>query len=351
MRTALYSTHKELGAKIVNFAGYEMPVCYSKGMISEHNFVRNQVGIFDVSHMGQIIITGKNLEKFFSIVTPSNFHNTVIGKAKYTVLLNENACPIDDLIIYKLANDKFFLVLNASRKEIDLDWIKKNLSSEYEAKIEILNDRALLAIQGKESPQILAKMLNTSLAELQYMNITDSTYCNEPVHIARTGYTGEDGFEVSISNKLASKFWLEALEYGVEPIGLGARDSLRLEAGYPLYGHELSEEINIANSTMKWVITSPEDFIGKDKIATTPTQKRVGIKLLDKGVLREGMEIFLEGKRIGSLTSGAHIPTLQASIGQAYIPKEVAKNGIEVEIQIRNNFKKAVISKINFLSV
>lgn len=349
MKTALLNTHKESNAKIVNFAGYDMPLFYTHGMVKEHMSVRTEAGIFDVSHMGQAIISGDNLEKYFSIITPTNFKDTKIGKAKYSVLLNKDACPIDDLIIYKLSDNQFYTVLNASRKEIDLAWMRKHLASEYDAKIDVLTNRSLLAIQGPKTTEKLSNILPAGFQDIEYMSMIESTYKGQSIYIARTGYTGENGYEISISDDQAQEFWKDVINAGVEPIGLGARDSLRLEAGYPLYGHELSEEINIANSTMKWIITSDENYIGKDNLETPPTRKRVGIKLLDKGIIREGMKVIMNDQEIATLTSGAYIPSLETSIGQSYLPRDIAKNGTEIEIEIRGKRKKAIICKTSFL--
>jgi aminomethyltransferase len=228
---------------MVEFAGYDMPVQYKDGMLKEHEWVRSgNCGLFDVSHMGQIILEGKGVAGFLSKITPTSFASINNGIAKYTVLTNENGGIIDDLIITKLEEDKFFVVINAGCKNKDIAWIKKNLPSNL--KLTELNDRSLIAIQGAKSEEVLQSFLaEDNLANLAYMNMKQYKFKDSSqVYISRTGYTGEDGFEVSIKNDQTIKFWEDLCKKSeVKPIGLGARDSLRLEMGYPLYGHDLDE--------------------------------------------------------------------------------------------------------------
>jgi aminomethyltransferase len=348
--TALFDAHKGLDAKIVPFAGYEMPVSYKLGAIKEHLWVRKSCGLFDVSHMGQIIISGDQVEKLLSIITPTNFINNTHYNAKYTVLLSDNCTILDDLIITKITDNKYFVVINASRKDFDISYIKK-YADKFLCNIEIL-DKSLLAVQGPKSEQILSKLLSTDLSTQKYMSLQELDYLGENIFISRLGYTGEDGFEISISNKQITKLWNDLLlNEQVKPIGLAARDSLRLEMGYPLYGNDLNDTINLANTSLKWVINSKEGYLGKKLYNDKPSQKRVGVKLLEKGVARDKMEIFnLEKKKIGILTSAGYSPSLNISIGQAYIDIENAVIGKEVLVKIRDKFKQAQINKISFLS-
>lgn len=355
-QTSLNQTHKDQKAKMVEFAGYEMPVEYSLGMLKEHEWVRNDnVGLFDVSHMGQITIEGPNSAEFLSKLTPSNFKIAKNNLAKYTVLTNENGGIIDDLIITRIAEEKFFIVINAGCKEKDIAWFEKNLPSDLT--LTRLDNRSLIAIQGIKSEEILQNLVaKGNLSVLPYMNLGEFTLKNgQEVYISRTGYTGEDGFEVSIQNNAASDFWLELCQNEfVKPIGLGARDTLRLEMGYPLYGHDLNEKTSPVEAGLSWVVSKTNDnFFGSNRIipekANGAKIKRVGIKLLERGIAREGAEIEKDGEIIGKLTSGGFSPTLKTSIGQTYLNSEIAINGEKLNIIVRNRKILAEICSPNFL--
>ena len=355
-QTSLNQTHKDQKAKMVEFAGYEMPVEYSLGMLKEHEWVRNDnVGLFDVSHMGQITIEGPNSAEFLSKLTPSNFKIAKNNLAKYTVLTNENGGIIDDLIITRIAEEKFFIVINAGCKEKDIAWFEKNLPSDLT--LTRLDNRSLIAIQGIKSEEILQNLVaKGDLSLLPYMNLGEFTLKNgQEVYISRTGYTGEDGFEVSIQNNAASDFWLELCQNEfVKPIGLGARDTLRLEMGYPLYGHDLNEKTSPVEAGLSWVVSKTNDnFFGSNRIipekANGAKIKRVGIKLLERGIAREGAEIEKDGEIIGKLTSGGFSPTLKTSIGQTYLNSEIAISGEKLNIIVRNRKILAEICSPNFL--
>ena len=352
--TALNQTHKNQNAKMVEFAGYEMPVQYADGMLKEHEWVRaGNVGLFDVSHMGQIILEGQdeqtNVAEFLSKITPTSFIDIPNFLAKYTVLTNHNGGIIDDLIITRLAKNKFFVVINAGCKAKDIAWIKQNLPSTI--KFTSLDNRSLIAIQGEKAEQILQTFIkDKNLANLPYMNIGEFVLnTDDQVYISRSGYTGEDGFEVSIENAKAPNFWVKLCENEfVKPIGLGARDSLRLEMGYPLYGHDLDDQTTPVEAALSWVISKNHaDFIGAKKILEQKTsgitKKRVGIKLLDRGIAREGSEIRKDGKKIGVLTSGGFSPNLKVSIGQGYVDFNFAKIDQLVEVVVRDREIPAII--------
>jgi aminomethyltransferase len=354
--TALNQTHRVQGAKMVEFAGFDMPVQYADGMLKEHEWVRfGNVGIFDVSHMGQFFIEGAEVIKFLSHITPTDFSLSAPNQAKYTVLTNEAGGIIDDLIITKITDTKFFIVLNAGCKEKDAAWIRQNLPTEISF-VELAN-RALIAVQGSKSEETLQKLLNGgNLAELPYMNLGNFTLKNgEEVFISRTGYTGEDGFEVSIANSAVTKFWLDlSAQTEVKPIGLGARDSLRLEMGYPLYGHDLDETTSPIEAAIGWVVSkSNTNFIGSDRILKEKIdgvkRKRLGVKLLDRGIAREGCEIKKDGKKIGFLSSGGFSPNLKVSIGQGYFDTALAKTGDEVVAIIREREVAAILTSPVFV--
>jgi aminomethyltransferase len=356
--TALNKAHRDLGAKMVEFAGYDMPVQYPDGMLKEHEWVRSDnVGIFDVSHMGQFFIEGEKVVEFLSHITPTDFSLSTPNLAKYTVLTNENGGIVDDLIITKITDTKFFIVLNAGCKEKDIAWINKHLSDEI--KFDELSDRALIAIQGEKSAEVLEKLLDgVDLAQLPYMNIGFYKLKNgEEVFIGRTGYTGEDGFEVSVKNSSVEKFWLDLVaQKEVKPIGLGARDSLRLEMGYPLYGHDLDDTTSPVEAGISWVVSKSNlDFIGSKRVLKEKTEgvsrKRIGVKLTDRGIAREGTEIrTLDGKKIGVLSSGGFSPNLKTSIGQGYFDTSLAKVGDEVLAIVRDRAIPAILQTPNFVA-
>ena len=355
--TALNETHKSQKGKMVEFAGFEMPVQYGLGMLKEHEWVRGgNVGLFDVSHMGQFLITGKDVAKFLSKITPTNFEISKENQAKYTVLTNENGGIIDDLIITKFTDEEFFIVLNAACKEKDAAWIKKNLPSELTF-VE-LQGRSLIAIQGQKAEVELQKFIDgANLADLGYMYTKSFKLKNgEEVYIGRTGYTGEDGFEISIKDSAAPKFWTDLCESdSVEPIGLGARDSLRLEMGYPLYGHDLDDTTSPIEAGLGWTVSkSNTNFIGSDRVIKEKetkevARKRFGVKLTERGIAREGAVVNKDGVEIGRLTSGGFSPNLKTSIGQGYFdPKKVAI-GDKIAVVIRGKEVAAEISSPTFV--
>jgi len=354
--TALNATHRTQGAKMVEFAGYDMPVQYPDGMLKEHEWTRSgNVGIFDVSHMGQFFMEGENVAKFLSHITPTDFTLSTPNLAKYTVLTNPEGGVVDDLIVTKLTDTKFFIVLNAGCKEKDSAWIRKNLPNTLT--FTELSDRALIAVQGGKAEEVLNKFLAAgNLAELPYMNIGFyKTKSGEEIFISRTGYTGEDGFEVSIKNSAVEKFWLDlSAQAEVKPIGLGARDSLRLEMGYPLYGHDLDDTTSPVEAAIGWVVSkSNTSFIGSDRVlkekAEGAKRKRIGVKLLDRGIAREGTEIKKDGKKIGVLSSGGFSPNLKVSIGQGYFDTTLAKVGDEVVAVVRDREIPAVLTSPVFV--
>ena len=356
LKTSLNQIHKDQGAKMVEFAGYEMPIQYKDGMLKEHLWVRNEnIGIFDVSHMGQFIIEGNDAINILSKITPSNFQLAKPNMAKYTVLTNQDGGIIDDLIITKISNNKFFIVLNAACKEKDVKWIKSHLTKNV--KFTELSNNSLIAIQGEKSDKVLSKLIKEhDLDQLQYMNLGIYTLKNnQEIYISRTGYTGEDGFEVSINNNYAQQFWLDLCKFeNVKPIGLGARDSLRLEMGYPLYGHDLNDQTTPIEANLSWVVSKTnKDFIGSDIIINQKnngaTKKRLGVKLNDRGVVREGFQVEKNNKIISTLTSGGYSPLLEKSIGMGYCSMDEASIGDEVQIIMRNKKVSAVITELNFI--
>ncbi len=354
--TSLNQAHRNQGAKMVEFAGYDMPVQYSEGMLKEHEWTRSgNVGIFDVSHMGQFFIEGAEVIKFLSQITPTDFSLSTVNLAKYTVLTNPEGGIIDDLIITKLTDTKFFIVLNAGCKEKDSAWIRKNLPAEIS--FTELSDRSLIAVQGGKAEEVLNKFLASgNLADLPYMNIGFyKLKSGEEIFISRTGYTGEDGFEVSIKNSVVENFWLElSAQSEVKPIGLGARDSLRLEMGYPLYGHDLDDTTSPIEAGLGWVVSKTNtNFIGANRVLKEKLEgvkrKRIGVKLLDRGIAREGSEVRKDGQKIGVLSSGGFSPNLKISIGQGYFDTALAKVGDSVAVVVRDREIPAVLTSPVFV--
>lgn len=353
-KTPLYQEHVALGAKMCPFAGYDMPIQYALGVIKEHEWTRSKAGLFDVSHMGQAIVKGAAAAAFFSRLTPSSFLKTPHGRAKYTVMTNNNGGIIDDLIITRLTDDTFFVVFNAGRKEVDIAWMTKNLP--VGVTFTELAQNALVALQGPKAESALAKEIpSADLANLPYMTIKEATWKGAPVFISRLGYTGEDGFEISIPADKSAAFWNALLANpDVKPIGLAARDSLRLEMGYPLYGHDLTEETTPVEAALSWVMTkNHQGYFGAGvlapQLASGAAKKRVGVKLLESGIAREGAEIYANGERVGVLTSGGYSPSLKVAIGQGYVTSDFAQEGAKVEVDVRGRKIPAVIHALSFM--
>ena len=355
LKTPLYDAHVAAGAKMAPFAGYDMPIQYKDGIIAEHEWVRNSCGIFDVSHMGQAILSGPKVNELLTFLTPSSFLKASKGKARYTVLTNTEGGIIDDFIATRLNDDSFFLVLNAARKQEDIKWITQHLHGSQA--LEEFPDRALIAIQGPKAESVLNNLFKDDVSELGYMTAMNASLKDDTlVFISRLGYTGEDGFEVSLPGDHATAFWNELLANDdAKPIGLGARDSLRLEMGYPLYGHDLDETTSPIEANLSWVVSKVnEQFNGAPRIlaerASGPKRLRVGIKLTDKGIAREGATIKTsDGKDIGILTSGGFSPSLKTAIGQGYIEAAYAKPGANILVDVRGRTLTAQTHTIDFM--
>jgi aminomethyltransferase len=351
LKTHLYDFHANSCAKIAPFAGYEMPIQYPTGVLKEHNWVRENAGIFDVSHMGQFILSGKNVAEFLSYITPTSFIKTPISKCKYTVLTNPKGGIIDDLIATRLSEDSFYLVLNAARKTEDVKWITENLPDT--STLTELN-KSLIAVQGPKAMSILQKYTTAPIQDMGYMTSMETELNGMDVTLTRSGYTGEDGFEISLTHEDAQTLWQALLEEpDILPIGLAARDSLRLEAGLALYGHDLDMTTSPIEANLAWIVKST-GFIGAERIMREKEQGtekyRVGIELQEKGIAREGTKIFnAEDEEIGTLTSGTFSPTLKKAIGQGYIQAEYAKIGTPVYLKIRDKKISALTHGLSFI--
>lgn len=353
-KTPLFNAHEKLGAKMCPFAGYAMPINYADGVLKEHEWVRTHAGLFDVSHMGQAIVKGKSSGAFFSRITPSNFAKLADKRAKYTVLTNDAGGIIDDLIITRTSEDSFFVVFNAARKLVDIQWMQKNLPPD--CSFEFLDGKGLIALQGPDAEKVLAKELpEAHIKDQAYMSWQKTAWKGVPIFISRLGYTGEDGFEISVPADETEAFWNALLAHKeVKPIGLAARDSLRLEMGYPLYGHDLDETTTPIEAALSWVMTKDhQGYFGAGVLVParnhTPARTRVGIKITGQGIAREGAPILVDGEHVGKLTSGGFSPSLKVAIGQGYVKSDFAQEGRKVEVEVRGKNIPAEIHAIAFV--
>jgi aminomethyltransferase len=344
--TALHGAHLELGAKMGEFAGYDMPLYYALGVMKEHEWVREKAGLFDVSHMGQVHVKGKGAQDFLQKLTPSSFEKLGINRTKYTVLMNEKGGIIDDLMVTKTGEDEFHMVINAGCKDKDIAWIKSKLPAGLDFKH--YDDWALIALQGPKSESVMREVLGIDLSDVPYMALWFKDYT---MFVSRLGYTGEDGFEIAVPNADAPALWKKLLSHvDVEPIGLAARDSLRLEMGYCLYSHDITDETTPMEADLGWVMSKNNtSYIGAAYVKE-PKRKRVGVKLLDKGVAREHSEIRnAQDQKIGELSSGGFSPTLQIGVGQGYLPVEYAAPGTKLFVNVRGRNIAAEVAAMPFL--
>lgn len=359
-KTPFYACHLEEGAKMVPFAGYMMPIQYEDGIMREHEWVRTRAGLFDVSHMGQCLLKGKDAAENISRLTPSSFRKTADGRCRYTVLTNAEGGIIDDLIVTRIDEETFYLVINAACRDKDLAWIKANLQGDVTLE-EYPEGSPLIALQGPYAEAVLTELLfhKTNLSTLPYMHAMPARVMGEDIMITRSGYTGEDGFELSLpmSDDKAQQIWRTLVQHAdVKPIGLGARDSLRLEMGFPLYGHDLDDTTSPVEADIAWVINKKNTgFMGEDRIRQElengAQKKRIGIKLTEKGVAREGSSLLSpDGHVIGTLTSGGFSPSTKQAIGQGYVEAAYAEPGKTVLVEVRNRRLRAATHELNFIN-
>ena len=354
-KTPLYDLHVDFGAKLVDYAGFLMPIQY-EGVSVEHNCVKNNVGVFDVSHMGEFEISGKNSTQFIQFICSNNIMKLEPGKAQYNCLVNDNGGIIDDLIVYKIDEEKYLLVVNASNIEKDLNWIKSH-NKKYNCSINNISDKiSLLAVQGPKAELLCESFTKEDLKSLSNYSFILGKFAGiDDVIISKTGYTGSGGFELYISNDYAEHIWdklFSVVNLEVKPIGLGARDTLRIEMGYCLYGNDLDESVTPIEANLGWITKLETNFIGsksiKEQIENGIKKKLVGFVINDKGIPRKGYEIFDESEKlIGEVTSGTFSPVLKKGIGLAYIEKYISSK--EIYLKIRNNFIKLEVVKTPFI--
>ena len=359
--TALCDRHQELGARLIPFAGWLMPVQYT-GVIDEHRTVRTAAGLFDLGHMGQLRVSGPDALPFLQLMTTNDVSVLEPGHAQYSLLPNEQGGVIDDIIVYQLPDEPGYLVVvNASNRPKDVAWLQDQRSQrpDLDVNVEDVSDSlGMLAIQGPVAEEIVSALTETDLSDLGPFQSRRATVAGVPALVARTGYTGEDGFEFYVPQARTAELWdallAEGRPKGLKPIGLGARDTLRLEARMPLYGNELADDINPIEAGLGWAVKLDKGpFVGRDAIAAVkeagPSRRTVGFQLLERaGSARHGYPVQLDGRDIGVVTSGAHSPTLGAEIGLALIDADAAGVGKPLEIVIRGRPVKAKQVKLPF---
>lgn len=357
-KTALYDKHVALGAKMVPFAGFDMPVQYS-GVTEEHFAVREKVGIFDVSHMGQFFVEGPAAKDLLQFVGSNNVDTLVDGKAQYSCLPNENGGIVDDLIVYKMSDEKYFVVVNASN--IDKDWAHiSKYNEKFGAKMTNASDEmSLIAIQGPKATETLQKLTDTNLSNIPYYHFTTGEIAGvKEVIISNTGYTGSGGFEIYFKNEDAEKLWNELTaageEFGLIPCGLAARDTLRLEKGFCLYGNDIDDTTSPLEGGLGWITKLDKDFVAKEIIekqkAEGVSRKLIGFEMLEKAIPRHDYPVVdAEGNVIGKVTSGTMSPMRKVGVGLAYADNPHNKLGSEIYIQIRNKNIPAKVVKLPFV--
>ncbi|CBW28087.1 putative aminomethyltransferase [Halobacteriovorax marinus SJ] len=339
LKTSLHQKHVELGAKMAAFAGYDMPLQYSS-VKEESIAVRNSIGVFDVSHMGEFFVTGKDAVAFVDYIITNDFAGAELEKAVYSPLCREDGTVIDDLIAYKLGSEKVLICVNAANIEKDWSWISSHTQGFEIELVNKSNDYSLLAVQGPKAQEVLKsiEIINDS-DELVYYSAKELTRMNEQIIVARTGYTGEDGFEVFTSHEMAQTLWQKLLDAGATPCGLASRDVLRLEVCYPLYGHELNDELTPLDASLKWTVKgAKEKFIGKEALEGAVSKKRLVKLSLDKGIPREGYNILnMSDEVIGVVTSGTMSVELSKGIALGLVDRDKFPEDKKFKINIRKN--------------
>ena len=356
--TPLLGLHKELGAKLVPFVGWNMPIQFA-GVLSEHICVRERVGLFDVSHMGEIEVKGKDAKKFLQFLLSNNVEKMFDGSILYSLMCYETGGVVDDLLAYRFSENHYFLCVNASNSDKDYDWIARHASS-FNVNIKnTSSETSQLALQGPDAKNVLQSLCDISLDDLSYYNFRKGMVNNVESLISRTGYTGEDGFELYLSPEKVSEVFRSLMEqgrsYGIQPIGLGARDTLRIEMGYPLYGNEIDNNPTPLDAGLGWVIKFDKgEFLGrgsllKQKEQGSPRRKLVGVKLLTRGVPRAHYQVLKNGESVGEVTSGTFSPTLNTGVGLCYVSSEYSDIGNHLDMKIRDQLVATEVIQLPFV--
>jgi aminomethyltransferase len=346
-RTPLFQQHQDLGAKIVPFAGWEMPVTY-EGIREEHSAVRTHAGMFDVSHMGEVEVEGPGALAFLQRVLSNDVSKIEIGGAQYSCLCQEDGGVLDDLFAYRLGGDRFLIVTNAANHEADLDWLGRQ-SRQFDVIVRDVADRyAMLAVQGPHARAVLSATLGIELPPR--LRASHVRIGRRPALACGTGYTGEDGVELLLDPEVAAPIWAELLDAGIVPCGLGARDTLRLEVCFPLHGNELTPERNPVEAGLGWCCKEETGFIGSEAIARAraegTAEQLIAFKIEGQGIPREGNPVMRGDEQVGAVTSGTFSPTLELGAGMAYVNAELAEIGTEVEIDVRGKRRPARIASM-----
>lgn len=358
-RTPLNAEHRRLGARMVDFGGWDMPVQYS-GVIDEHNVVRTTVGLFDVSHMGELMVSGRGANDFLQRMTTNDITKIAIGQAQYSALCKEDGCVIDDIIVYRRGIDSFMVCVNASNAEKDEQWLRAHLPASGVILENESDAYAQIAVQGPKARELVQQIVDINISSLKYYWFSEGKVLGQPSIIARTGYTGELGYELYVPAEASPRIWSALVEaaqkFGGKPCGLGARDTLRLEMGYLLYGNDMDEGINALECGLGWVTKFAKgEFIGSKALAAQKelglSRQIVGIQMVDKAIARHGYKIFSAaegGHELGWVTSGTVAPSLSVNVGMAYLPPEFSALGTEIFVEIRGERKMAKVCKKPF---
>jgi len=359
-QTPLNRVHRELGGKMVDFGGWDMPVQYPAGTIEEHLRTRNHSGLFDVSHMGEIDVKGSDAIAFVNRITSNDVTKLIDGQAQYSALTTPDGTVIDDLLVYRFAADHLFLVVNAGTTEKDWEWIRSHHAGESVELKNVSTEYCQIALQGPDALTILQQLTDVPLNDIKYYHFTTGTVDGVESIISRTGYTGEDGFEVYAAAEKGEQLWNKMLEVGkvgtetgVLPCGLAARNTLRLEAGMSLYGHEIDETTTLLEANLGWICKLDKgEFIGREKLAQQKEaglkRRLVGFEITERGIARDDQEVVIGDQRVGKVTSGSPAPYLKKNIGFAYVPAEFAAVGGEIKIDVRGRLVGAQIVKTPF---
>ena len=352
-KTPLYEWHVSHGGKIVPFAGFLLPIQYETGLITEHNTVREKAGIFDVSHMSELIISGKGAFDTIQKLFPNDFTSLATGRIRYTPMCNENGGIVDDMIIYKMDDERFMIVANAANRDKDVAWIKNHIGKDVIFE-DLTDSYGQIALQGPESTSILASISET-IPQKYYSFIEKGKVAGIDCIVSQTGYTGETGYEIYCKSADAEKLWCAIMEagkrYGIIPCGLGARDTLRLEASMPLYGHEMSDTITPFEAALSFAVKmNKNDFVGKAALVgkENPSRIRVGLKITGKGIAREECTVFCDGKKVGTTTSGTFLPYLKQPIAMALINTEYNSPDFKFQVDVRGRMIEAEICAMPF---
>jgi len=355
-KTRLFAQHTGLNGKMIEFFGWEMPVEYS-GIVEEHLAVRRQAGLFDVSHMGEILVSGPQALEYVQFLTPNNAARTSPSKAQYSALTTPQGTFVDDMLVYNLDDTHYLLVVNAANSDKDFAWVESHTQS-FDVTVENLSDSySQLALQGRKSLEILTPLTAADLDQLKSFEVVHTQVVGLDSMVSRTGYTGEDGFEIYTQSENPEIIWNTLLEkgapHGLKPIGLGARDTLRLEACLMLYGNDIDDTTTVLEAGLRWLVKFKKgDFLGREALLKQKeeglTRKLAGFEILGRGIARPHYPVFWEGDRVGEVTSGTYSPFLKKSIGLTYLPLEACEVGTDLSIEIRGKTKPARVVELPF---